>query len=195
MSGVDPRIARTRAAVLRTATDLLVDGGPSAVTIDAIVARSGVAKSTIYRHWDSRDDVLVAVIENCAPHIEPPDEALGFEQSLRQLVATFREMLSDPDWMRVLPALLTLRTQKHGVADLEQRIEARQERAIETVMRRGVAEGRVRPDFDLDEATALLVGPLTFAVLVGKPEVDEAFTDQIIDAFLASYAVADDAER
>ena len=191
MSGVDPRIARTRAAVLRTATDLLVDGGPSAVTIDAIVARSGVAKSTIYRHWESRDDVLVAVIESCAPHIEPPDESLGFEPALRQFMAAVREMLNDPDWMRVLPALLTLRTQKHGVADLEQRIEARQEHAIESVLRRGVTEGRVRPDFDLDEATALLVGPLTFAVLIGKPAVDEAFTDRVIDAFLATHAVAD----
>src|SRR5687767_10053529 len=46
----DGRIARTRSAVLRSATDLLMEGGPSAVTIDAIVARSGVAKSTIYRH-------------------------------------------------------------------------------------------------------------------------------------------------
>ena len=68
-TGMDSRIARTRAAVLRSATDLLVEGGPSAVTIDAIVARSGVAKSTIYRHWESRDDILVAVIEHCAPDI------------------------------------------------------------------------------------------------------------------------------
>ncbi len=80
---MDARVARTRAAVLRTATDLLVEGGPSAVTIDAIVARSGVAKSTIYRHWESRDDVLVAVIENCAPNLVAPDPALGFEHGLR----------------------------------------------------------------------------------------------------------------
>ena len=64
---VDARVARSRAAVVRAATDLLVEGGPSAVTIDAIVARSGVAKSTIYRHWASRDDVLLDVMESCAP--------------------------------------------------------------------------------------------------------------------------------
>ena len=64
---LDARVARSRAAVLRAATDLLVEGGPSAVTIDAIVVRSGVAKSTIYRHWASRDDVLLDVMESCAP--------------------------------------------------------------------------------------------------------------------------------
>lgn len=63
---MDPRVARSRAAIIRAATDLLVEGGPNAVTIDAIVAQSGVAKSTIYRHWQSRDEVLLAVIEACA---------------------------------------------------------------------------------------------------------------------------------
>ena len=51
----DPRVARSRTAVLDAATHLLVTGGPAAVTVDAVVAESGVAKSTIYRHWRSRD--------------------------------------------------------------------------------------------------------------------------------------------
>ena len=185
---MDPRVARTRAVVLRTATDLLVEGGPSAVTIDAIVARSGVAKSTIYRHWEARDDVLLAVIEHCAPRIDPPEEALGFEASLRRLLADLRRVLDDPDWARVLPALITLRTQNHGVADLEQRIEQRQERAVAEVLHRGVAEGRLAPGVDVDEATALLAGPLVFAVLMGKPAIDDAFCDQVVDAFLHTCA-------
>lgn len=184
---MDARVARTRATVLRTATDLLVEGGPSAVTIDAIVARSGVARSTIYRHWDTRDDVLVAVIESCAPQIEPPDRSVGFEDGLRWLTGELRRMLNDPDWARVLPALLTLRTQQHGIADLEQRIEARQEQAIDVVLRRGVEEGRIDPDIDIDEASALLVGPMLFANLMGKPVVDEAFCDRVVGAFLSTY--------
>ncbi|MGV3760687.1 MAG: TetR/AcrR family transcriptional regulator [Actinomycetota bacterium] len=185
---MDPRIVRTRATVLRTATDLLVEGGPAAVTIDAIVARSGVARSTIYRHWDTRDDVPPEARETCAPEVETPDPSLGFDAALRQLVAELRRTLDDPEWARVLPALLTLRTQQHGIADLEQRIEARQEDAIATVLRRGVDEGRLPTDVDLEQATALLVGPLAFAMLVGKPAIDAAFCELVVDAFLAAYA-------
>lgn len=185
---MDARVVRTRANVLRAATDLLVEGGPSAVTIDAIVTRSGVARSTIYRHWDTRDDVLLAVIESCAPQIQPPDPALGFEAALRQLTAEFRLMLSDPDWARVLPALLTLRHQQHGIADLEQRMEETQEDALGDVLRLGVEEGRLSPDVDTERAVAVLVGPLLFAVLVGKPEVDEAFCDHVVDGFLRTFA-------
>lgn len=54
---MDARVARTHAAVMQAATDLLVEGGPNAMTVDAVVARSGVAKSTVYRHWATRDDL------------------------------------------------------------------------------------------------------------------------------------------
>lgn len=182
---MDPRIARTRAAVLRAATDLLVGGGPSAVTIDAVVARSGVARSTIYRHWDTRDDVLFDVVEHCMPTIDLPDASLGFEGSLRALAADLGDMLNDPDWARVLPALLTLRTQEHGIADLEQRLEERQHDVLAAILQRGVDEGLLSPGVDLDEAVALLVGPLTFAVLVGRPAVDRALCDRVVEAFLA----------
>lgn len=185
---MDARIVRTRANVLRAATDLLVEGGPSAVTIDAVVARSGVARSTIYRHWDTRDDVLLEVIESCAPQVEPPDPSLDFETALRDLMAELRRMLDDPEWARVLPALLTLRTQQHGIADLEQRLEARQEDAVEAVLRRGVAEGRLPDDVDLEQATALLAGPLVFAMLMDKPAIDATFCDLVVDGFLATYA-------
>jgi AcrR family transcriptional regulator len=57
----DPRVARTRAAVLNAGIDLLAERGYPGFTIDAIVARTGIAKTTIYRHWPSRDSLLTAV--------------------------------------------------------------------------------------------------------------------------------------
>jgi len=188
-TGLDPRIARTRAAVLRAATDLLVEGGTNAVTIDAIVTRSGVAKSTIYRHWDTRDDVLLAVIENCAPQIERPSDDLPFEDALRHLMSQLSRTLGDPEWARVLPALAALRNQDHGIAQLEQRIEAKQEDALESVLRRGIAEGRLPEDIDLDRAAAVLIGPLLFATLVEKPEIDDELGEFVVDTFLRTHAL------
>ncbi len=188
-SDADPRVARTRARVLRAATDLLVDGGPTAVTIEAIVATSGVARSTIYRHWDTRDDILLSVIESCAPVVASPPESAGFEESLRLLVEDLRVTLTDPGWTRVLPAILALKHQEHGVADLEQRLEERQEHVLEIVLRRGIDEGSLDPDIDLEAASALLIGPLLFSMLTGKPELDAAFCSRVVDAFLQVHAV------
>jgi AcrR family transcriptional regulator len=185
--GVDARVARSRAAVIRTATDLLVEGGPSAVTIDAIVARSGVAKSTIYRHWPSRDDVLLAVMEACAPNLPPPDPDTDVESALRTLVHTAAGFLRDPDWARVVPALLLLKTHEHGIADLEQRLERRQEEVFQQVLGRGVADGSLRADLDIPEAIAQLIGPLFFAFLTGGVAIDDGFVDRTVDRFLATH--------
>ena len=184
---LDPRVARSRAAVISAATELLVDAGPAAVTIDAIVARSGVAKSTIYRHWASRDEVLLDVMEVCAPDLAAPDPALGVEGGLREIGHRIGEMLNDPEWARVLPALLMLKSHAHGVADLEKRMEERQNEVLSTLIRRGVDEGVLVPDAEGPEASAVLVGPLFFAQLTGLVPIDHGFVDRTVDRFLTLY--------
>jgi TetR/AcrR family transcriptional regulator, regulator of autoinduction and epiphytic fitness len=183
----DGRITRTRSAVLRSATDLLVEGGPSAVTIDAIVARSGVAKSTIYRHWESRDEVLVDVIESCAPVLVTPDPALGFEHAVRTIVDQAYAALSDPEWARVIPALLLLKAQKSEIADLEERIGRHQDNTLEAIVALGVAEDRLAADSDTEEIAAQLIGPLVFAHLTGRPRMTKAFAQRVADSFLRAH--------
>ena len=184
---VDGRIARTRAAVVRSATELLVEGGPSAVTIDAIVAHSGVAKSTIYRHWDSRDEVLVDVIETCAPTLVAPDPALGFEHAVRAVVDQAYTALNDPEWARVIPALLLLKAHQSEIADLEERIGKHQDQTFENIIAMGVAEGRFTPGANVEELAAQLIGPLVFAHLTGRPRVTKAFAHQVADNFLRAH--------
>jgi AcrR family transcriptional regulator len=187
---VDPRVSRSRAAVLRAATDLLVEGGPSAVTVDAIVARSGVAKSTIYRHWESRDDLLLAVIESCAPELPEPDADLAVIDALRAVAHSLADVLNDPEWARVLPALLMLKHHEAGIAAMTDRLEHEQEMALSKVFRRAAAEGVVPTDVDPHEAVAMLVGPLLFAHLTGSVKLDATFVDRTVDRVLAGLVAA-----
>jgi AcrR family transcriptional regulator len=187
---VDPRVSRSRAAVLRAATDLLVEGGPNAVTVDSIVHRSGVAKSTIYRHWESRDDILVSVIESCAPAIPTPDPDTAVVPALRQVVQAMADALNDPEWARVLPALLMLKNHESGIAAMNDRLEHEQEMALIGLLKRGAAEGVLRPDLDAQEAVAMLVGPLLFAHLTESVKINRAFVDRAVDNFLAAYGAA-----
>lgn len=181
---MDARVARTRAAVLRSATDLLVDGGPSAVTIDAIVAHSGVAKSTIYRHWESRDDILVSVIETCAPIIDPPDPSLGFEGGLRAVAREFYATMIDPEWARIIPALLLLKSHQASIAEIEERMGERQDETLDAILHAGVAEGYLAAGTTVDELAALLIGPLMFGQLTGKPELTPEFVERVVDRLL-----------
>jgi AcrR family transcriptional regulator len=185
---LDPRVARSRDAVLNAARELLVESGPAAVTVDAVVARSGVAKSTIYRHWESRDDLLVSVMECAAPTLEPPPAELGFEASIRHLVHGVGSVFADPDWARMLPALMMLKHHEDGLAHLEDELHQRQIDVLHEVLARGVREGRMPPDYDVDEVSGQLIGPMFFAVVTGSQAVDTAFCDRVVDRFLRAFA-------
>jgi AcrR family transcriptional regulator len=184
---VDPRVSRSRAAVIRAATDLLVEGGPSAVTIDAIVARSGVAKSTIYRHWQARDEVLLAVIEECAPRLPEPDPDSDVVTALRQTMHAVAATLNDPEWARVIPALLMLKNHEAGVRAIDERLEHEQDEILTSLIQRAMDEGVLAPDVDVPEAITHLLGPLLFAHLTEVVAVDKAFADRTLERFLAAY--------
>ncbi len=185
LTEVNTRVARTHAAVMESAIELLLAGGPDALTIDGVVARSGVAKSTVYRHWATRDELVADVFEHLAPKLDVPDPSLGFEAALRTLVQRLADILSDDHWRRVLPALMMLKMHHGDVAQIEQRIRSEETDVCGAVLRRGMAEGRIAEDADVETLLALLTGPLLMAALSGVAPLDEAFVDRVVDHFLA----------
>jgi hypothetical protein len=132
----------------------------------------------------SRAAVISAATE---PDLVEPDPELGVEAGLREIGHRIAAMLNDPEWARVLPALLMLKTHAHGIADLDKRMEERQNEVLRTLIRRGVEEGLLTPDADGDEASAVLVGPLFFAQLTGLVAIDAGFVERTVDRFLAAY--------
>lgn len=185
MDTTDPRVARTRATVLGTAADLVVEQGPTALTVDAVVARSGVARSTIYRHWPTRDDLLVDVYTFCAPTVSSPPPELGFEEAMRWFLHDLVRQMSDPKWNRMLPALLALKAYEPTLADVERHMEELRGHVSVELFARGEHEGLFGAEFDRDRAVALLVGPLVFAVITGETPLTETLADDTLRCFMA----------
>ncbi len=181
----DPRVARTRAAVLDTAADIVVEGGPSALTVDAVVARSGVARSTIYRHWPTRDELLVDVFTHCAPAATAPDPTLGFEDAMRVFLHDLVAQLSDPKWARMMPAMTALKLYEPTIAEIERRMEETQGHVSDDLFDRGEREGRFGPALDRRRSIALLIGPLVFAILTGETPLTTDLADEALRCFLA----------
>lgn len=187
---MDPRIARTHEAVMKAATDLLVEGGPDALTVDGVVARSGVAKSTVYRHWATRDELVADVLTSCAPHLEPVVDAGDFAEAISQLMRSFLDAMNDEHWNRVLPSLLILKTELRAMEELNRQITEEQAGVVADVLRRGVDEGVLRASVldDIDLAVTLLAGPVLMAGLTGMVPLDEAFGQRVVEQFLAGAA-------
>src|SRR5262245_58938404 len=78
-----PRSERARRAVLKAASDLYEKGGYTAATIEAIAARSRVAKTTIYRWWPHRAALMVELLLRIADEVAPPPEGPDPVRALR----------------------------------------------------------------------------------------------------------------
>lgn len=182
----DPRVARSREKLLDAATQLLVEAGARGVTVDAVAERSGVAKSTLYRHWGSRTDLLIDVLRSNVPEIEVPDPALGFEGALRALVAQVAATLADPRRACILPAIFALRQQIPDVDELSARDQDEKMEAIRVVLALGVDEGAITADLDPMLVGYQLLGPLVLAALTGNEVDTAALADQVVDRFIGS---------
>lgn len=182
-----PRVARSRAAVLEAGVELLVEGGPKAVTVEAIAQRSGVAKTTIYRQWDSRDDLVVDVIGEVARSVPAPPPDMPFEPALRMLMRASCDQARDDRLRRAFPALLLAKAQGQPELDrLRSGAQDEQQARLEDLLRRGIAEGQLAPDVTLEDALLQLLAPLIL-VTCDLHDFDDDVADRIVDLFLASH--------
>jgi len=191
---MDPRVARSHAAVMDAARDLLVELGPDGLTVDAVVARSGVAKSTLYRHWRTRDDLVADVFAACMPPMEPVPPGLPGTEALRALAGQMARSLADPGWQRLLPAMILLRTSSDEMARLNQELRSSLHDLVVDVFDRCVLEGVLDPAVleDPERTGLLLIGPLLAVALIHGEEVGDDFVDEVVGRFVRGHAPSTD---
>lgn len=192
---VDPRVERSRAVITSAATDLLMQGGVHAVTVDAVIARSGVARSTIYRHFPASTDLLAAAFDQLLPPVPEAPSAGSFPERLLGLMLQQSAMLRDAPTTVMMTAWLVVTTEgmKHAAsttaasphfAGLQQRLLEHHRSPLATLLRSGLERGELREDLDVDIAVSQLGGPLVFRKLISMEPVDEDFCHRLVDDFL-----------
>src|SRR5919106_1913946 len=68
-----PRSEEARRKAIAAATDLIVERGVANLSIEEVAARSGVAKTTIYRHWPERASLIIDTARATFEHVVTPD--------------------------------------------------------------------------------------------------------------------------
>ncbi len=187
------RLARSKERIRAAATRLLVESGARAVTVEGVEAESGVARSTLYRHFASRDELLIDVVRSQVPTLPEPDLSVGFEPALRGLVGGIAESFARPEWSRVFAEVVSLCTSMPELeAVLIADTESHRER-LARVLDLGVNDGVAAAQIDVDDAMNLLVGPLVLASMTGVGNSDisthlSRLGNLVVDRFLASAA-------
>jgi len=183
-----PRSAAAREAVLRAARELLAAGGPAAVTMEAVAARAGVGKPTVYRWWPDRHAVaMAALMEADAPPVPraAPGSAVA---ALRRQLRAIAERFATPIGRHVTTMIAAAGTETEVSKAFRNHFVLARRSEGRALLERAVRDGEVRRGLDLDVALDLLYGPLFFRLLVGHAPLDARFTDRVLGLVLRGLA-------
>jgi TetR/AcrR family transcriptional regulator, regulator of autoinduction and epiphytic fitness len=156
----DPRVARTRSVVLGAAADLLAERGYAAFTMDALVERTGVSKTTMYKHWPSRTSLIAATVQALTAEPAVPDTG-SIRDDLITLALASLDAYRGVRWP-VLASIQEAAGHDPELRDALQPVSATRFSAVQTVLERAVQRGQLRPDLDTGTAITILVGAIFF---------------------------------
>ncbi|HWH15777.1 MAG TPA: TetR/AcrR family transcriptional regulator, partial [Miltoncostaeaceae bacterium] len=184
----DPRLERSRAAVLAATVEILCDDGLPAVTVEAVAARAGVAKTTVYRQWDGRAHLVVDALRSTACTVAPPDSG-AVREDLIGLLAGLAHALDTAPWARALAGVAESARHDPALASLHRTFAADCRGPVLEVLTRARSRGEVRPDADLTIAASALAGPLFYRRLVSLEPLDApGLVEAIVDTVLPGLA-------
>jgi AcrR family transcriptional regulator len=183
-----PRSPEARDKILAATAELLAEGGFHAVTMEAVAARAGVAKTTIYRWWPNRAAVALACVSARMAAIAEDGPADSYrERFRRQLKATIR-LLNSPQG-QAITALIGAKQTDPMLAEAYSEQIARPRRAqTRLLLTQAIRAGEVAAGTDPDVFLDAIYGPIYYRKIVSGEPVTEAFIDRIVDAAFAGFS-------
>lgn len=163
--------ARTRA--LDAASALLEEGGLEGYTVDAVARRSGVAKTTIYRHWDSSNALLMDAL-GCQIQAFPTPNTGSLLDDLRTFLATVLQVVDDglkPLMLGVIHAAAT----DPELARIHEQMTHERMQPLRTIVQLAQARGEIDEAIDIDMAVSFIEGPVFVRTIIHgtKPDADQ----------------------
>lgn len=182
---MDPRVLRTRRAVLDAALAELAERGYGAFTIDAVAARAGVARSTIYRIWTDRATVIADAIDALNQQPPPrPDTAESPRERIAALLHHLAEAMRTSPVAACLPALIDGAERDRAVRQLHHRYNDRRRAALVAALREAVTTGQTHTGVDPDLAATALAGAIIYRRLMTARRLTNDEVEPLISTVL-----------
>ncbi|MGW5846594.1 TetR/AcrR family transcriptional regulator [Streptomyces sp. NPDC055254] len=174
-----PRSAAADAAILAATRDALVELGWSKLTMGDVSARAGVAKTTLYRRWAGKSELVVDAVAELFDSLELPDRG-SLEADIEYVVLRFAELLRRPEARTALMAVVAESTRDEALRDrIRSAIVDRQKRLVVLGRERAQARGELPyedesvADHTTDLIFDVIAGTVVHRALVSSEPVDE----------------------
>jgi AcrR family transcriptional regulator len=178
-----PRSEEARRKAIAAAIDLIVERGVANLSIEEVAARSGVAKTTIYRHWPERASLIVDTARATFEHVVTPDTG-----SLRGDLEAYFDSMVRADLSgkagQLIPSLIDAAARDPEIDLLMDRYSMERQQPVMTIVSRAQERGELPPDLDRDVIIGTVVGPIAFRKVLQRRPVDAGYVAKCLDVVL-----------
>ena len=184
-----PRDPRLDAAIVDATLRLLAEGSYAALTMEAVAALAGVGKATLYRRYAGKEQLVVDAVATLS---EAPEvvEGAGVRDELVARLEAVRRKSDSSLAGKIFPRLISASADHPELMrSYRRQVLAPRRAAFAATLQRGVAQGLVREDLDLDHAIDMLVGPMAYRNLIrNDPAPGPDLAARIVDDVLLALA-------
>lgn len=183
---IDPRIERTRRVVLDAAAELVGECGFGRASIEAISERSGVARSTIYRHWPERSELLVEAVGKRVGPVAAIDSG-DLRTDLLQVFSHLGSLLSSEPTKCVAASFIAEAMRDPELAALHAKFTERRRAASTTLIEKAISRGDLPKTTDPAAMADDLAAPVFFRALILHQPIEKTWIESHVDRWIEIY--------
>jgi AcrR family transcriptional regulator len=177
---------KVRTAVLAATLTELTESGYHALSIDNVARRAGVHKTTVYRRWPTREDLVVdALVDHINVEVPVPDTGC-IESDLRELGRSFIHWANSTSGRAVLATMLADGIRFAEIADARRTFYTDRFQTAGVVITRAIERGELPASVDRVKMLKSLLAPIYFRLLVMPEPIDESTADYAAKLALAA---------
>ncbi len=164
-----PLSEAARQKAIEATLALVAEGGFDSCTMDGVARVSGVAKTTLYRHWSSSNELLVHALDCKVEPIPGPDTG-SIRGDLTELFTTMSTIVNTPGNRELILEIVGVAARDPEFMALNKAMMDQRKRPITEMLERAMERAEI-PRIDIELATTLVEGPLHFRVLMNHEPV------------------------
>jgi AcrR family transcriptional regulator len=188
-----PRSTEADRAIIDAVLEEVIQEGIDGMSIEQVAARAGVAKATVYRRWPNKEALLLEAVTGV--EVELPtlvgssvrDDLVTLVDSMRRRIAEAAQP-SESLASRLYPCMIAEGARHPEIAaKYKQRVVEQRREAVREVIRRGVANGELRGDLDVETMLLLIIAPMLVQLYMWSaaeglpPESSATYVDGVLD--------------
>jgi AcrR family transcriptional regulator len=182
-----PRSKTAQSKMLKTVRDIILSEGVAACSIEEVSSRSGVAKTTVYRHFGGLTELIFAAIATDVAHSDAPDTG-SLRGDLLVIQRGYVELAQQQIVRELFVWMMARAVENATYAELFKMVRVQPNGPTAIALQRAIARGEVSPTIDIDLAMHLIQGPFISKRIVDNSDIGDDEVCAMVDLAVRALA-------